>query len=119
MSLVSRCTSAPESSSESAFAIANAIRGRWSKKRWRTNPRHLFRYCDATLHVRDFRRMAAVAEAVVRCMWPEKAQAMMKELYDDGFNLQGGAHCCALEYDRTSLLCFCEDDGSIVAPSSS
>ena len=29
------------------------------------------------------------------------------------FNIQGGAHCCALEYDWTSLLCFCEDDGSI------
>ena len=62
-----------------------AIRDRWSKTRWRTNPRRLFRYCDATLHVRDFRRIAAVAEAVARCMWPEKAQAMMKELYDDGF----------------------------------
>ena len=29
------------------------------------------------------------------------------------FNIPGGAHCCALEYDWTSLLCFCEDDGSI------
>ena len=29
------------------------------------------------------------------------------------FNIQGGAHCCALEYGWTSLLCFCEDDGSI------
>ena len=29
------------------------------------------------------------------------------------FNIQGGAQCCALEYDWTSLLCFCEDDGSI------
>ena len=29
------------------------------------------------------------------------------------FNIQGGSHCCALEYDWTSLLCFCEDDGSI------
>ena len=57
----------------------HAIRGRWSKRPWRTNPRHLFRYCDATLHVRDF-GWAAVAEAVVRCMWPEKAQAMMEEL---------------------------------------
>ena len=28
------------------------------------------------------------------------------------FNIQGGAHCCAFEYDWTSLLCFCEDDGS-------
>ena len=54
-----------------------AIRGRWSKRRWRTNPLHLFRYCDTTLHVRDFRRIAAVAEAVARCMWPEKAQAMI------------------------------------------
>ena len=63
--------------------------GRWRKRRWRTNRRHLFRYCDATLHVRDFRRIAALAEAVVRCMWPEKAQAMMKELYDDGFQRPG------------------------------
>ena len=44
-----------------------AIRGRWSERRWRTNPRELFRYCDATLHVRDFRRIAAEAEAVVSC----------------------------------------------------
>ena len=29
------------------------------------------------------------------------------------FNIQGGVHCCALEHDWTSLLCFCEDDGSI------
>ena len=28
------------------------------------------------------------------------------------FNIQGGAHCCALEYDWTSLLRFCEDDDS-------
>ena len=28
-------------------------------------------------------------------------------------NIQGRAHCCALEYDWASLLlCFCEDDGS-------
>ena len=26
---------------------------------------------------------------------------------------QGGAHGCALEYDWTSLLCFCENDGSM------
>ena len=57
--------------------------------RWRTNPWHLFRHCDVTLHVRDFRRIAAVAEAVVRCKRPEKAQAMMKELYDDGFEHPG------------------------------
>ena len=65
-----------------------AIRGRWSKRRWRTNPRHLFRYCDATLHVRDFSRIAAVAEAAVRCTWAEKAQAM-KEVYDGGFQHPG------------------------------
>ena len=29
------------------------------------------------------------------------------------FNIQGGAQCCALECDWTSLLCFCDDDGSI------
>ena len=28
------------------------------------------------------------------------------------FNIRGGAQCCALECDWTSLLCFCEDDGS-------
>ena len=28
-------------------------------------------------------------------------------------NIQGGALCCALEHDWTSLPCFCEDDGSI------
>ena len=28
------------------------------------------------------------------------------------FNIQGGAHCCAIEYDWTSLIFFCEDDGS-------
>ena len=49
----------------------------------------LCRYCDATFNVRDFRRIAAVAEAVVRCMWPEKAQAMMQESYDDGFQHPG------------------------------
>ena len=66
-----------------------AIRGCWSKRRLRTNPRHLFRYCYATLHVRNFRRIAAVAEAFVRCMWPERAQAMMKDLYDDGLQHPG------------------------------
>ena len=63
-----------------------AIRGRWSKRRWRTNPRHFSRYCDAILHVRDIRSIAAVEDGVVTCMWPEKAQAMMMELYDDGFH---------------------------------
>ena len=29
------------------------------------------------------------------------------------FNIQGRAHCCELVYDWTSLLCFCEDDGSV------
>ena len=91
---VSRCT-CPDGQDVSAFTEGNrdlhrqtrkagdiyAIRGRWSKRRWRTNPRHLCRYSDA----RDFRRIAAVAEAVVRCMWPEKAQALVQELYDDGF----------------------------------
>ena len=28
------------------------------------------------------------------------------------FNIQGGAHCCALEYDWTSFPCCYEDDGS-------
>ena len=82
---VSRCTTAlefrPSGPDVSAFTEENrglrkqtrkaedlyAIRGRWSKRRWRTNPRHLIRYFDATLHV----------------------------------NIQGGAHCCALECDWT------------------
>ena len=62
---------------------------RWSKRRWRTNPRHLFRNCDATLHVRGFRHITAEAVAVLRCMWPEKAHGMMQELYDDGFQHPG------------------------------
>ena len=28
------------------------------------------------------------------------------------FNIQGGAHCCALGYKWASLFWFCEDDGS-------
>ena len=89
-----------------------AIRGCWSKRRWGTNPRHLFRYCEATLHVRDFRRIAAVAEAVVRCMWPEKAQAIMKELFDDGFQHPGRSTLlrARIRLDITSML---ENDGSI------
>ena len=83
-----------------------AIRGRWSKRCWRTNPRRLFRFCNATLHVRDFRRIAAVAEAVVRYMWPETAQAMMQGLYDDGFQHPGRSTLlrARIRLDMTSML---------------
>ena len=65
-----------------------------------------FRYCCATLHVRDFRRIAAVTETVVRCMWPEKAQAMMKELYDDGVQHPGKSTLlrARIRLDITSML---------------
>ena len=65
------------------------IHARKSQRKWRTDPRHIFRYCEASLRVRDFRKIADVAEGLVKCMWPEKAQDMLNALYADGFTHPG------------------------------
>ena len=52
------------------------------------------------------RCIAAVAETLVRCMWSEKAQAMMKELYDDGFQHPGRSTLlrARIRQDMSSML---------------